>query len=287
MSLTSPAGTALPGPPSPAEHAALTALLAVEETGPDRFLAGCTFDEGPHMLYGGQVAAQALAAAGRTVSPDRVPHSLHCAFLRGGTAAEPTEFAVERDRDGRSFSARRVVARQRGRVLFTLSASFHRPEAGRELDVEPAPAAPPAATLPAVELLRLHSMEGRLPPGQLASAEWPTRFWARCTDDLADDPLLHACVLTYLSDLSSGLLALHDGSRFATGPSLDHSLWFHRPARLDEWVLVDVVPRVVAGGRGWYSGTVHAADGTLVASLAQEALFRSGPPPTGRTGSDR
>jgi acyl-CoA thioesterase-2 len=260
MSLTSPALTALPGPPSPAEHPALTALLAVEETGPDRFLAGCTFDEGPHMLYGGQVAAQALAAAGRTVPPDRVPHSLHCAFLRGGTAAEPTEFAVERDRDGRSFSARRVVARQRGRVLFTLSASFHRPEAGRELDVEPA---------------------------QLASAEWPTRFWARCTDDLADDPLLHACVLTYLSDLSSGLLALHDGSRFATGPSLDHSLWFHRPARLDEWVLVDVVPRVVAGGRGWYSGTVHAADGTLVASLAQEALFRSGPPPTGWTGSDR
>lgn len=249
-------------------------LLDVEELEQDLYRASAVFDE-PFPLYGGQVAAQALLVAGRTVSPDRVPHSLHGYYLRGGASAKPTVFRVERDRDGRSYSARRVVAIQDGKVIFNLAASFSAPEPGVDREVEPGPEVPPPAALPDAELPRLLSMESRVPP-QPQPVEWPTRFWARCTLDLPDSPLVHACVLTYLSDISSGLLALHDGVG-TTGPSLDHAVWFHRPVRLDDWVLVDLVPRTVSGARGWYTGTVHRADGTLAASIAQEALFRSAP----------
>jgi acyl-CoA thioesterase-2 len=249
-------------------------LLDVEEFEQDLYRASAVFDE-PFPLYGGQVAAQALLVAGRTVPPDRVPHSLHGYYLRGGASARSTVFRVERDRDGRSYSARRVVAIQDGKVIFNLAASFSAPEPGVDHEVEPGPDVPPPADLPDAELPRLLSMESRLPP-QPRPVEWPTRFWARCTLDLPDSPLVHACVLTYLSDISTGLLALHDGVG-TTGPSLDHAVWFHRPARLDDWVLVDLTPHTVSGARGWYTGTVHRADGTLAASLAQEALFRSAP----------
>jgi len=112
---------------------------------------------------------------------------------------------------------------------------------------------------------------------------WPTRFWARCTIPLPETPLVQACALTYLSDISSGLLAW-DGEEAATGPSLDHALWFHRPARMDEWVLVDLAPRTVAGGRGWYDGGIYTADGTRAVTIAQEALFRFGKRPPGWNG---
>jgi acyl-CoA thioesterase-2 len=285
MSLSNPAAAPLPGPaPSavgrPAEQPTqldLLDLLDIEEIEQDLYRASAVFDE-PFPLYGGQVAAQALLAAGRTVAPDRAPHSLHGYYLRGGASAKPTVFRVERDRDGRSYSARRVVAIQDGEVIFNLSASFSVPEPGVDREVDPAPEVPRPAELRATELPRLRSTESRLPPQPHPGVEWPTRFWARCTLDLPDSPLVHACVLTYLSDISSGLLALHDGVG-ATGPSLDHAVWFHRPARLDDWVLLDLVPHTVAGARGWYTGTVRRADGTLAASLAQESLFRSQPPP--------
>ena len=248
-------------------------LFALEEVGRDAYRANTVFHE-PFPLYGGQVAAQALRAAGLTVPAGRSPHSLHGYYLRGGDAGLPTEFRVDRDRDGRSYSARRVVARQGEEIVFTMSCSFHVEEEGADVDVVPAPDVPHPSTLTARPMPRLFSMEGALPPAPYPGSEWPTRWWARCVADLPGDPLVHACVLTYLSDISTGLAPHHDESS-ASGASLDHALWFHRPVRLDEWVLMDLVPHSTARGRGFYSGTIRAADGTLGASLTQEALFRS------------
>lgn len=259
--------------PEPSSGVSVLDLLALEEIDQNLY-RGTTITAEPYHLYGGQVAAQALFAAGRTVAAARVPHSLHGYYLRGGDAGRPTIFRVERDRDGRSFSARRVVALQGGKVIFNMSASFHTPESGADVQVASIPDRTDPTTARPLELPRLFSMEGRNCPQPYPGAEWPTRFWARCTADLPADPLVHACVLTYLSDISSGLSALHDETSH-TGSSLDHAVWFHRPVRLDDWVLMDLVPHSVAGGRGWYTGTIHSMDGTLGASLTQEALFRA------------
>jgi acyl-CoA thioesterase II len=270
-----PPGPVPPGPVSTARtvHTVLD-LLDLETVEEDLYRASLVYDDDHYPLYGGQVAAQALLAAGRTVGADRTPHSLHGYFLRGGSSARPTEFRVERDRDGRSYSARRVVATQDDAVIFTMSASFAVPTV--DVDIEPHPVAdlPPLTGLPDEPLDRLLSFDGRFPaqartgPGVL-----PTRFWARCTAPLPDSPLVHACVLTYLTDFSTGL-ALLDGGASVTGASLDHAVWFHRGLRIDDWVLMDLEPQSAAGARGWYTGAVHRTDGVRVASLAQEALFR-------------
>ncbi|MFJ8816333.1 acyl-CoA thioesterase [Amycolatopsis thermoflava] len=257
---------------APVVPGSVLGLFGLEEVDRDLYRAPPADDE-PFPLYGGQVAAQALNAAGRTVPPGREPHSLHGYFLRGGVAGKPLVLRVSRDRDGRSYSARRVTAIQDGDVIFTLSASFVTPEPGASRELEPAPVVPPPDELPEAVLPRLLSIEAKLPPQPDPDVEWPTRFWARCTARLPDDPLTHACVLTYLSDISSGLMPLHHDN-VATGPSLDHAVWFHRPVRLDDWVLTDLVPKTAGRGRGWYTGTVHDAGGALVASIAQEALFR-------------
>jgi acyl-CoA thioesterase-2 len=246
-------------------------LLHLEELDRDLYRAQSTFPD-PLPLYGGQVAAQALMAAGRTVEPGRQPHSLHGYFLRSGDAARPTVFRVDRDRDGRSYSARRVVALQGGEVLFNMSCSFHVEEPGPEVQVQQPPEAGVPEELPVVPLPRLLSIESRQPPQPFGDVPWPTRFWARLAVPAPDDPLVHACVLTYLSDISSGLAGLTDSGRRA-GSSLDHAVWFHRDGRLDEWVLTELVPSTVSGGRGWYTGAIYQ-DGRLLASLAQESLFR-------------
>jgi crotonobetainyl-CoA:carnitine CoA-transferase CaiB-like acyl-CoA transferase/acyl-CoA thioesterase len=252
-------------------------LLVLDDLGDDRFCAAAlTADALP--LYGGQVAAQALLAAGRTVGADRPPHSLHAYYLRAGSAAKPVELRVDRVRDGRSFSVRRVSAVQDGAEIFTMAASFHVPEPGAPRDFEPAPDAPAPDDLAPVLLGGLVSMQARLVPQPERPAEWPLRFWARATVAVPESALLRACMLTYLSDASSGLAAAHDGTS-ATGPTLDHAVWFHRPAGLDEWLLVDLVPQTVGAGRGRYTGAVRSADGALVASFTQEALFRPGPHP--------
>jgi len=257
--------------------ASVSDVLDLEEIDRDLYRSRLVFAD-PFPLYGGQVAAQALLAAGRTVPEGRLPHSLHGYFLRSGDAARPAVFRVDRDRDGRSFSARRVVAIQGGEVIFSMSASFTASGPGPDVTVDPAPDAEPPSGLPSHTLPRLFSFEGRRPSQPYADAHWPTRFWARSTEALPDDPLVHACVLTYLSDIGTGLSALPDDEA-APGPSLDHALWFHRPVRLDEWVLMDLVPRSVSAGRGWYTGTLHSVDGTLAASFVQETLFRPGPNP--------
>ncbi|MDL4817482.1 acyl-CoA thioesterase [Actinomadura opuntiae] len=255
------------------ERHSVLELLDLEELDRDLYRGTLVFDD-PYPLYGGQVAAQALRAAGGTVPEGRLPHSLHGYFLRGGDAARPTIFRVDRDRDGRSFSARRVVALQGGEVIFNMSVSFQQPAVDEDRQVHPAPDAPGPEALPDEEMPRLFSMDSRVPPQPYAAADFPTRLWSRCVEPLPDDDLLHACVLTYLSDISSGLTALHDGNA-RSGSSLDHAVWFHRPVRMDEWVLMDLVPLTVASGRGLYSGTIHTRDGALVASLTQECLFRT------------
>jgi acyl-CoA thioesterase-2 len=247
-------------------------LLTLEVAGPDVFRADVVYDDGG-FLYGGQVAAQALRAAAHTVPADRLPHSLHCYFVAAGNPGRPTHFRVERDRDGRSFSSRRVVATQDGRLILTMSCSFAVPLTGPEQDVDGMPdAEAPELSRPA-GLTNLFSLEGALPAQPFPEGPWPTRIWARSTGPLPDDPLVHACVLAYLSDLFTGTAGLDDISELGT-TSLDHALWFHRPARLDDWVLMDLVPHQSAAGRGWYTGTVHDASGQLAASLAQEILFR-------------
>jgi acyl-CoA thioesterase II len=267
-----------PGQPPELGQPSILDLLDLERIEEDLFRS-CVVVERPWALYGGQVAAQALYAAGCTVPDGRLPHSLHSYFLRSGSAARPTVFQVFRDRDGRSFSARRVVAIQDGEVIFNISASFAEPRDGAERDVDPVPVVPAPDLLPAAVHPYHVSVETR-PAGEgQFGLRAPTQFWSRCTVPLPDDDLLHACVLTYMSDLSSGLIPF-ESDEAETGPSLDHAVWFHRRARLDEWVLIDLVPHSVSGGRGWYTGAFYSTDGVRLASIAQEALFR-----TARTGN--
>jgi acyl-CoA thioesterase-2 len=176
-----------------------------------------------------------------------------------------------------------VVARQEGKVIFCMAASFQAPGVGPDHQVHVPPDVPHPDELPRTTLGRLFSMESRLPPQPFATTRWPTRFWARCSVPLPEDPLVHACVLTYLSDVSTGLSALRDESA-VPGPSLDHAVWFHRPVELDCWVLMDLQPRTTAGGRGFYAGSICSQDGTLAASFVQESLFRPARSPLGAPG---
>jgi len=250
----------------------LEEVFDLEEVDRDLYRSNLVYPD-QHALYGGQVVAQALLAAGRTVEPGRPPHSLHAYFLRAGDASRPTVFRVERDRDGGSFSARRVVAVQDAEVICSVSCSFSRPSAGLDRTVTAPPQAEDPEALPEWTLPRLFGLSSRLPQQPYPDASWPTRLWAKTSAPLPDDPLLHASVLTWFSDIASGTSAF-EGSGERTATSLDHAVWFHRPLRMDEWVLMDLVPQTMAGGRGWYTGTVHDAAGRLGASLTQEILSR-------------
>ena len=247
-------------------------LLELEPLGDDIFRNGVVFDQ-ERGLYGGQVAAQALAAAGMTVDAARRPHSLHGYFLRPGRTDKPMLLRVSRDRDGRSFSARRVVAVQDGEVILNLACSFALPEDGVDTQL----AATPVLTGPGVTQqpsMVLPSIEIRSPEEPQDDLPWHTRMWVRCTLPLPEDALVNACVLTYVSDLGSGLAALASDVEIKTMTTLDHALWFHRPVNLSSWVLLDLTPGSTAAGRGWYTGTVHDEQGVHVASLVQETLFR-------------
>ena len=255
------------GPPS------LRDVLALDHVDEDLFRAPLVYPD-EMALYGGQLAAQALVAAGRTVGDDRSPHSMHLYYLRGGDAALPTEYRVLRDRDGRGFSARRVEVRQDGRMLATVACSFAVPGDGFDVQPDAAPAVDDLADLTDYPGPRLFGFESRLARGQ-ESAPWPTRFLSHVVEDLPGDGLTQAAALAHLSDRSSGIGGIDVGTPLVP-VSLDHSVWFHRPVRMSEWVLMDLVPRTLAGGRSWYTGTVHQA-GTHVASLTQEILARPRP----------
>lgn len=253
---------------------------------------------GPQRVFGGQVAGQALVAAGRTVSTERHVHSLHSYFVRPGDGAVPIIYSVENIRDGRSFSVRRVTAIQHGKPIFFMSASFHVTETGLDhqapqpLDVPPPQDLPTLAERLARYPQRLgswatvpRSIDVRYvgEPGWVPSGDRPAtpqqRVWMRVDGVLPDDPLLHACALTYASDLTllDSVLAVHGevwGPGGFAGASLDHAVWLHRRFRADEWFLYDCASPSASGGRGLATGRVFTAGGLLAATSVQEGLLR-------------
>jgi acyl-CoA thioesterase-2 len=232
----------------------------------------------PH-LYGGQVAAQALRAAGMTVPEGRFPHSLHGYYLRSGEADHPTIMRVARDRDGRSFSARHVVALQRGEAIFTASASFHLDEESGDFSGVPMAAGIPAPEDLTEEGLGNEDVLFELRPvydPERVRDEWQgTRFmWGRTREPLPDERILHACGIVYLSDISTGFADLDVDGLPRGGASLDHTIYFHRPTRADDWLFMELEPVSAAGARGVYRGSIHDRSGTLGATLVQENLMR-------------
>jgi len=234
-------------------------------------------------LFGGQVAAQALRAAGLTVDPDRRPHSLHGYFLRPGRADSPVILEVDRDRDGGSFSARHVAAIQDGEVIFSMLASFQlmRGDATARLDrSEQRPRDISFDEAPEREGLLLEMRE-LVPTTTVGTRiQYSDHLAVRSATPLDDDPLTHACALLYISDLSSGFGQVSVPGLGTGGPSLDHALWFQEPVRADDWVTLELSPTKAADRRGLYSGAIRSLDGNLAAVLAQEILLRGpGPDP--------
>jgi acyl-CoA thioesterase-2 len=256
-------------------------------------------DETVQRVFGGQVAGQALVAAGRTVPADRLVHSMHAYFIRPGDPAVPLVYTVDRVRDGRSFSTRRVTAIQHGKAIFAMSASFHRPEPGLE-HASPMPQAPPPEDLRR-SADRLEEALGVPLPARFSGSPIDLRavgplsieasrdpslrtnrnlVWLRVNGELPDDPLLHVCLMTYASDLTlldtvllGHGLNWYDGQ--TSGASLDHAMWFHRPFRADQWLLYAQDSPVAYGALGLARGEVFTAGGDLVVSVVQEGLIRN------------
>jgi acyl-CoA thioesterase-2 len=277
----------------------LVDLLALERIDRDLF-RGNSQDLGWHAIFGGQVFAQALSAATQTVGPDRPVHSAHAYFLRAGDLDRPIVYQVDRLRDGKSFTTRRVVAVQEGTAIFSLAASFQVEEAGFEHQ-DPMPEVPPPESLISErEFVLAHA--DKLPEvvRARATAESPIeirpvesrslvapvvrppshRVWYRVVDRLPDDPALHRYLLAYASDFSFLGTALdpHGVSWLTPGmqvASLDHAMWFHRPFRVDEWLLYDIESPSASGARGLVRGRFFDRGGRLVASAAQEGLTRN------------
>jgi acyl-CoA thioesterase-2 len=280
----------------------LVSLLDLEQVEVDIF-RGVSPAEERLRVFGGQVAGQALIAAGRTVDggagADRPVHSLHAYFLRPGDPSVPILYQVDRIRDGGSFSTRRVAAVQRGEAIFHLSASFHVPEEGVSHQ-EPAPLVPDPETLP--------TWQERMAPyaAALGDSYWlprpidvrhvgdPVRtvpdatdrrapehaMWLRADGKLSDDPLLHACIVAYASDMTllDTVMLPHGliwGEETGMQYSLDHAIWYHRPFRADDWLLYRQRSPIAAGGRGLATGTIFTRDGVLAASVVQEGLIRT------------
>ena len=275
--------------------------LDLEEIELNHYLATSP-NEGWQRVYGGQVIAQALVAASRTVDSDRSAHSLHGYFLRAGDTDVPILYKVDRIRDGRSFTTRRVVAVQQGRAIFTMSISFQADEAGlsHQFDM---PTVPPPSSLPSDDEIRSEQSKSWLAeyqdsfsglsaiqirpidpidPLHPEPAEATQRCWMRCGERLPDDPRIHQCVLAYLSDWSlldtstrpHAVSFMQDNVQVA---SLDHAMWFHRAFRADEWLLYDQDSPTASGARGFNRGLIYNQAGELVASTTQEGLVRIHP----------
>ncbi len=278
----------------------LVAALDLASDGTDRF-TGHSPAMGWRRVFGGLVVAQALVAVTRTAG-GRPVHAMHGCFMLPGDPEEPIGYAVERLRDGGSFTTRRCAASQHGRVIFTSSASFHAPEPGALDHGAPMPDAPAPETLPSPQEIRsgrvadlppavrayfgrdgaieLRAIEGaryaRRPPGPHPARQ---SVWMRAAGPLPDDPGLHAAMLAYMSDMTllDTALAAHGRSVFdpdIQGASLDHAVWFHRPVRADAWLLYAQDSPSASGALGFARGSVFDRSGALVASTAQEGLIR-------------
>jgi acyl-CoA thioesterase II len=253
----------------------LVDLLSLERIEADLYRTSVVYED-PYGLYGGQVAAQALRAAAQTVPDGRLPHSLHGYFLSRGDASRPVLLMVNRDRDGRSYSNRRVIAVQNGTVIFNMAASFHITEEGSDYQAYEMPAVEPPQSLPDLSRrVRLLGIDVRIPSQARPGQEWPSRVWMMSRDKL-DGEIMHACALTYVSDMFTGLATVPGIESVGPVTTLDHAVWFYRRASLDDWVLMDLEPVSTAGGRGMYTGRIFSRDGTLAAGIAQESLFRPG-----------
>lgn len=269
------------GPMSAGGGERILQLLRLEPVGEDRFVAP-TPGDGPQRLFGGQVASQALMAACHTVDRARRPHSFHAYFIRPGRQGLPLTLAVQRSRDGGSFSTRHVTASQDDTVIFELIASFHHDEPGDDwqqpvsLDV-PAPdeLAPLEASM-FNNALTAFDIRPLRPPSFDDTTFVLHPFWIRLRAEIGDDSIAHACVLTYLSDIAVVGSARAPGSHasFMRSASLDHAVWIHRPPTADDWLLYSVAPTTNFGARGLARGTLHDQSGSLIASIAQEALLR-------------
>ena len=273
----------------------LVTLLDLEAIEVNLF-RGVSPDENRQRVFGGQVAGQALVAATRTVQPDRWVHSLHAYFLRPGDPNVPILYEVDRIRDGRSFTTRRVVAIQHGKAIFNLQASFHVAESGLDYQVPMPLDVPAAETLPDFKTRmapfkdRMGEMYDRPRPIDLrhlgtdpfsraGKTALDQQVWLRADGTLPDDPTLHACIVTYASDMTLldttilpfGLSWETPGMQMA---SLDHAMWFHRPFRADDWLLYDQRPISTGGARGLAGGNIFTADGALAITVVQEGLVR-------------
>ncbi len=250
-------------------------------------------------IFGGQVVGQALSAASHTVPSDRVVHSLHAYFLRTGEVDKPIVYEVDRIRDGRSFTTRRVVAIQDGRAIFNLAASFQVEEEGFE-HADPMPPAPEPEDLLSEEQMG-RKIADRIPPQfkPIALARRPIeirpakplnpfkpvhrpptkQIWLRAAGPLPDDPAVHRYLLAYASDFQLLTTALQPHGVSWISPrikiaSVDHAMWFHRPFKMDEWLLYDIDSPSMSGGRALVRGRIFDRSGSLVASVAQEGLTR-------------
>jgi acyl-CoA thioesterase-2 len=272
---------------------ALCALLDHEAIEVNLF-RGLSPDEARQRVFGGQVAGQALVAAARTVEPGREVHSLHAYFLRPGDPTVPILYEVDRIRDGRSFTTRRVVAIQHGKAIFNLQTSFQVAEEGLDHqatmpDVPGPEELPdfPTRMGPYAEVLgdwfhRPRPIDVRYvdwnPPDRREPLPPFQRVWLRADGTLPDDPVLHACVLTYASDMTLlDTALLPHGGTFDDAvfmASLDHAMWFHRPFRADDWLLYDQDTPTASGGRGLGRGCIFTSDGRLAVTVVQEGVIR-------------
>lgn len=276
----------------------LLTVLDLEPIAEDSY-RGHSLTIGWPRVFGGQVVAQALVAATRTVPATRPPHSLHAYFLLGGDPKEPILYEVERIRDGRSFTTRRVVAKQHGRAIFAMSVSYHDPETGVSHQL-PMPEVPAPDSLPDARAIAAKAGPGipapvlayfgRERPIELRPVEVARylrreprdpRFhvWLRAAAPLPDDPAIHRAVLAYASDMTllDATLIAHGQTVFdgeIQSASLDHALWFHQPFRADEWLLYAQDSPSAGGARGFARGLIYSQDGRLVASVAQEGMIR-------------
>jgi acyl-CoA thioesterase II len=278
---------------------ALVSLLDLEVIEVNIF-RGVSPEENRVRVFGGQVAGQSLVAASRTVDENaRHIHSLHAYFLRPGDPAAPILYEVDRLRDGRSFTTRRVVAIQHGEVIFNLQASFHAHEPGLDWQI-PAP-----LNLPQPE--SLPDFKTRMAPFKEQMGEWydlprpidlryidgapyerngiettGQKVWLRADGQLPDDPVLHACIATYASDMTLlDTTLLPHGLGWSEGAvqmaSLDHAMWFHRPFRADDWHLYDQHAISTSNARGLAGGSIYTQDGQLAVTVVQEGLIRVRP----------